>query len=66
MDISFSNLRRRKILDALDNCDSNFSRENMLLDKVVELQDSLCELQEAYAELSIKCRRLSQCAPVLF
>lgn len=58
MNVSNTFLRRQAILDALDKCDSRDKRESILLDKVIELQDTLFEMQSAYCELTISYNRL--------
>lgn len=65
MNNSNSSLRRQAIIDALNRCDSPHARELLLLDKVIELQDTLFELQQMYAELSLSFKRL-QCVQVPF
>ena len=58
MNVSNTSLRRQAILEALDKCDSRDTRESLLLDKVLELQDTLFEMQSAYCELTISYNRL--------
>lgn len=65
MNNSFSAQRRRKILDSLERCDSPASRESLLLDRILELEDSLLELQETYAELTLSFKKFS-CVQVPF
>lgn len=64
MDKSNRALRRAEIFEALDKCKINDTRESILVDKVISLEDSLRELQEAYAELTLSFRR--RCVQVPF
>lgn len=54
---NFSKISKQKLLEYLDLCDSDSVRINILVDKLVELQDSLSELQDAYCEMLINFRR---------
>ena len=65
MNNSFACVRKRQILDFLDRCDSSHNREELLLDKIIKLEDTLRELQDSYTELLISYRKLS-CVPNLF
>lgn len=65
MNNSLSQIRRRKILESLDKCDSPATRESLLLDRIIELEDSLLELQETYAETLLSFKKLS-CVQVPF
>lgn len=58
MDYSLKILRRNKIFQALDKCDSQEQRIELLVNKVLDLQNSLCELQDAYTEMLISYRNL--------
>lgn len=60
MNVSNHFIRRQSILDALEKCDSRDTRESLLLDKVIQLQDTLFELQQSYCELQLAFRRLSK------
>lgn len=52
MNNSFASIRRRAILDALEHSDVH-SREDLLIDKIIKLEDTLHDLQEMYAEVCI-------------
>lgn len=43
--------RKRQLLDSLEYCDSNKKRIDILVDTVIQLQDSLAELEINYYEL---------------
>lgn len=50
-DFSSNSIRRQKIYDSLEFCDNNKSREAILIDRIIQLENSLNELSESYAEL---------------
>lgn len=68
MDISNKAKRKRELLRTLDVAKSLKSgeRENLLIDIILDLQDSLQELQEAYCELSVYLNRSSLCVHLPF
>ena len=59
MDCSFLQKRRRNLLDSLSRCDSPATRESLLIDRILELEDSLLELQETYSELLKSFKKFS-------
>lgn len=63
MDISNKQCRKRQLLDILDSCDSAKSRENILIDKILSLENTIVELQDSYSELLIL---YNKCAQVRF
>lgn len=51
-------VRKREIITALMVVDKVSPRENLLIDKILELQDCLVELQDSYGELLSRYKML--------
>ena len=59
MNNSNSAIRRRNILDSLSRCDNPATRESLLVDRIIELEDSLLELEQTYAEVCRVMKKMS-------
>lgn len=68
MDISNKAKRKREILRTLDLAKSLKSkdREDILIDIILDLEDSLQELQESYCETQLYLSRPSVCVHLPF
>lgn len=67
MDNSNKSKRKREILRTLDNAKTlpSHDREDILIDKILDLEDSLQELQVAYCDVQIYLKS-QLCAPLPF
>lgn len=61
-------IRKRNLLDSLSCCSSYHDSLSCAIDKILELQDDLFELQQNYMELLINVKNLKTeiCAPIPF
>ena len=64
MDNSVKAQRRRKYFDLVSGCDAREKSESILIDKIVDLEDCLNELQQSYSDLLIKFKNFV-CVPDL-
>ena len=53
-----NSLRRSALLDDISLLDSEEEKVDVLIDKILELQNCLCELQQCYTELLFSIRSL--------
>lgn len=64
---SLKYIRREKLLESLALLDSDVDRLNLLVDRYMNLQDTLFELQVSYVEVCLNLKKLSEsCVQVPF